>query len=69
MNGKGLLFQAKDSTIFEGNFYDGKKNGIGILTKENESKIKGVWKNDELEKIITYENLQALDELLNSTKQ
>ena len=47
MNGKGLLFQAKDSTIFEGNFYDGKKNGIGILTKENESKIKGFWKNDE----------------------
>jgi hypothetical protein len=39
------------------------------LTKENESKIKGFWKNDELEKIITYENLQALDELLSSIKQ
>jgi hypothetical protein len=50
-------------TIFEGQFSKGKKHGLGTLTKLNESKIKGVWKNDELENMITYENLKALNEL------
>jgi len=33
------------------------------LTKLKESKIKGVWKKDELENMITYENLKALDDM------
>ena len=35
---------------------------MGTLTKINESKIKGIWQKDELENMITYENLKALSE-------
>ena len=48
---------------FEGQFKDGKKNGLGTQTKVNESIVKGVWKDDELQDMITYENLKALNKL------
>jgi hypothetical protein len=35
---------------------------MGTLTKINESKIKGIWQRDELENMITFENLKALSE-------
>jgi len=63
MHGKGTLTQADGLTIFEGQFHKGQKHGIGTLTKLKESKIKGVWKKDELENMITYENLKALDDM------
>lgn len=62
MHGKGKLIQADGFTIYEGQFQKGLKHGMGTLTKINESKIKGVWQKDELENMITYENLKALSE-------
>jgi hypothetical protein len=63
MHGKGKLTQADGLTIYEGQFMKGLKHGMGTLTKLKESKIKGIWHKDELENMITYENLKALSEL------
>ena len=58
MHGKGKLTQADGKTVYEGNFKYGKKQGLGVLTNTGESKIKGIWKDDELQNMIFYENLK-----------
>ena len=57
MNGKGK-FQEKDGvTQYDGLFKNGLMHGLGLLIKKDNFKIKGVWKEDQLDHMIVYENL------------
>lgn len=59
-----MTYPASDS-VFEGTFEKGKKTGFGVMIKKNVSKIKGMWKDDELVNMIIFENLQVMDDLKN----
>lgn len=51
-----MTYPESDS-VFEGTFEKGKKTGFGVMIKKNVSKIKGMWKDDELVNMIIFENL------------
>ena len=61
-HGKGKMTYPESDSVFEGMFEKGKKNGLGVMIKKNVSKIKGMWKDDELVNMIMFENLQVMEE-------
>lgn len=40
-----MIFQNGD--VYEGNWKDGKKEGLGLMTFSNGDKFKGEWINDQ----------------------
>lgn len=42
---RALLF-VTDASIYEGEWYDGKRNGTGLLILENGNRYEGSWEND-----------------------
>ena len=44
--GQGI-FEFKDGNVYEGEFYNGKKNGKGIMTYKNNTKYDGYWYEDK----------------------
>ena len=59
-DGEGVfVFASGDKYI--GHFKKGKRNGLGTLTKEDGTVIKGQWKNDKLVKGETYQQQAPVD--------
>jgi hypothetical protein len=42
-----MIYQ--NGTIYEGQWYEGKRNGYGVLTKRNGDHFEGHWVNDKKE--------------------
>eukprot|EP00957_Ditylum_brightwellii_P211614 15366379-Ditylum_brightwellii.AAC.2 len=53
-HGKGTLFM--DGSIYDGQFAEGRRHGVGTLTKANGSTYNGGWKDDLYDGFGTYKN-------------
>lgn len=52
------VFYYEEGQIYEGYFHRNKKNGVGTLTINNELKLIGKWKNDQIIEIIKEQYLK-----------
>lgn len=57
-NGYGIFYQSENE-IYEGNFKNNKKNGYGFIKLQDKYKLYGIWKNNEIIKIINTKIIQS----------
>lgn len=58
MNGSGKLTSADGKLIHQGNFKDNQRHGMGLQTEVDKSKRMGLWKQDQLETTLKFEDIQ-----------